>query len=180
MKSNLSIRPEQPGDAPAISNVNQLAFGRPNEGLLVENLRKRPEFRPDLSLVAEIDAEIAGHVLLLPVGLQTDRGEIPLAATPLLSLGPIAVLPNYQGQGIGGKLILAGHQRAQALGYTAIVLLGHPSYYPRFGYKMAKLFGLTNPWKIDDMPWMVIELHKGALDQLEGLVRYPEEFNAAS
>jgi predicted N-acetyltransferase YhbS len=99
---------------------------------------------------------------------------------PTLSLGPIAVLPKYQKEGIGGMLINTGHKKALELGYMSVVLLGHPSYYPRFGYRMAAIWGLTNPWGIHTEAFMAIELVKGSLDEKAGLVVYPKAFNQAA
>jgi putative acetyltransferase len=189
MISNLVIRPESPNDYATITRVNDLAFGRLAEGRLVENLRKLKEFDPRLSLVAEREGEIIGHIMLFPVQIDAsssclvsskDASGEGTRAKPYLSLGPIAVLPKYQKQGIGGQLIESGHRVALELGYTAIVLLGHPAYYPRFGYQPADQWGLTNTWNINGEPWMAIELVKNALSGKAGLVIYPEAFNEAT
>ncbi len=176
MTSKIKIRSEQKSDYKSITNVNDLAFGRPEEGCLVENLRLMPKFDPRLSLVAEKKGKIIGHALFYPIHIQSEDGE----EFPCLSLGPIAVIPEYQQQGIGGQLIEAGHQAALELNYTSVVLLGHPSYYPRFGYQPAKYWKLTNPWDYTDDPWMAIELIEGALDNKAGLAVYPEAFNEAT
>ncbi len=175
MTLEITIRPETPNDYTTIARVNDLAFARPDEGKLVENLRQLPEFDPHLSLVAELDDEVIGHALFLQINIQSDDGK----KCPILSLGPIAVMPKFQKQGIGGRLIEAGHRAALELDYTSVVLLGHPGYYPRFGYKLAKIWGLTNPWSIHGEPWMAIELVKDALKGKTGLVAYPEAFNDA-
>ncbi|MFC1997017.1 GNAT family N-acetyltransferase, partial [Chloroflexota bacterium] len=159
MIQRVNIRAEQKSDYEEITNVNDLAFGRPEEGNLVDHLRKLPEFDPRLSLVAEINGKIIGHALFYPTYIHGEDGE----EYPCLSLGPIAVIPKYQKQGIGGRLIEAGHLSAMELGYTSIVLLGHPSYYPNFGYQPAKHWNLTNPWDFSDDPWMAIELVEGSL-----------------
>ena len=111
MTPKIMIRPEQKSDYEAIKNVNDLAFNRPEEGCLVENLRQLPEFDPRLSLVAEMKGKIIGHALFLPIHIQGEDGE----EYPCLSLGPIAVIPEYQKQGIGGQLIEAGHSAALKL-----------------------------------------------------------------
>jgi putative acetyltransferase len=172
----ITIRAEDESDQAAIRGVNDLAFGRPEEGCLVDNLRQLPEFEPRLSLVAELDQEIVGHVLFFPIYIHAeDREEYPC-----LSLGPIAVLPMFQKQGIGGKLIRAGHRAALDLDYTAVLLLGHPEYYPRFGYQPAKFWKIINPWQIMGEPWMAIELVEGALRGKAGLAVYPEAYNEAT
>jgi putative acetyltransferase len=175
MNQKLTIRTETLEDYAAITKINDLAFGRLEEGKLVEVLRQLEGFDPKLSLVAERDDEIIGHILLNPVTIQGDAG-----VYPSLSLGPIAVLPEYQNQGVGGRLIEAGHRGALELGYDSVVLLGHPSYYPRFGYRMAKIWGLTNPWGINDEPFMAIELVEGSLEGKAGMVIYPDAFNEAT
>ena len=176
MTLQISVRPEEKSDYAAITQVNDLAFGRPEEGRLIENLRQLPEFDPRLSLVAERKGKIIGHAMFSPIYIQGEDGE----KYPCLSLGPIAVLPEYQKQGIGGWLIEAGHRAALALKYSAVILLGHPSYYPRFGYLPAKQWDLTNPWQIDGDPWMAVELIEGALAGKAGAVIYPEAFNEAT
>jgi putative acetyltransferase len=173
---NIHIRPESKSDYAAILEVNDRAFNRPEEGRLVDNLRQLPEFDPRLSLVAERNGKVIGHVLFFPIYIQGKDGE----EYPCLSLGPIAVLPKYQKQGIGGMLIEAGHRAALELDYTAVVLLGHPEYYPRFGYLPAEKWELTNPWQIDGDPWMGVELVEGSLECKAGLAVYPEAFNEAT
>ena len=115
-------------------------------------------------------------MLLFPTHIQGEDGE----EYPTLSLGPIAVHPEYQRQGIGGQLIEAGHYAAQKLNHKSVVLLGHPSYYPLFGYLPAEKWDLSNPWGIDSDPWMAIELVEGALEGKPGAVVYPEAFNEAA
>ena len=172
----INIRPETRNDCAAIRQVNDLAFERPAEGRLVDNLRQLPEFDPRLSLVAELDGQIIGHALFSPIYIQGKDGE----EYPCLSLGPIAVIPEFQKQGIGGRLIELGHRAALELDYTAVLLLGHPGYYPRFGYRSADKWAITNPWNINGDPWMAIELVQGALDGKAGLAVYPQAFNEAT
>lgn len=176
MTPKIKIRPETEQDYAAIRHVNELAFGRTAEADLVENLRQLPEFEPLLSLVAETDGKILGHVMLFPIYIRGKDGE----EYPCLSLGPIAVIPEFQKQGIGGILIQAGHRAALELDYNAVLLLGHPSYYPRFGYRLAKNWNITNPWQITGEPWMAIELIEGALNGKAGVAVYPEAFNEAT
>jgi putative acetyltransferase len=184
MKSNFSdtktiqikIRSETENDFTAIRRVNDLAFGRPEEGRLVDNLRLLPEYEARLSLVAELEGKIVGHVLFTPIYIHAEDGE----EYPCLSLGPIAVIPDYQKQGTGGQLIRAGHLTALELDYTAVLLLGHPSYYPRFGYQPADKWELTNPWQINGEPWMAIELVESALTGKAGKAIYPDAFNEAT
>jgi len=171
----ITIRPETEADYASITHVNDMAFDRPNEGILVKNLRKLDEFVQRLSLVAEFDGKIIGHVILYPVKIQVADNEYVS-----LSLGPIAVIPEYQKQGLGGQLVKAGHEAAIELGYSSVVVLGHPTYYPRFGYQPASNWGLTNSWEIFGDAWMAIELSVNALDNKAGKVIYPEAFNEAT
>lgn len=176
MNTMINIRSEEKSDYTAITEVNDLAFERPEEGGLIENLRQLPEFDPRLSLVAEINEKIIGHAMFCPIHIQSENGE----EYPCLSLGPIAVIPDYQKQGIGGQLIEAGHRAALELNYKSVVLLGHPEYYLRFGYLPAEKWELTNTWQIDGDPWMAVELVKGSLAGKAGVVMYPEAFNEAT
>jgi predicted N-acetyltransferase YhbS len=172
---NLTIRQETLRDEEAISRVNDLAFKRSNEAILVLKLRKLEEFDSRLSLVAEYGNQIIGHILLYPVKIKSGEKMIPV-----LSLGPIAVNPEHQRKGVGGRLIDSAHAAALKLNHEVIILLGHPSYYPRFGYRRAILYGLSNPWGIDNEVFMAIELVEGALKDKSGEVIYPEAFNEAT
>jgi putative acetyltransferase len=174
MTMKVTIRPETQADRGAIREVCGQAFGRESEGLLVERLRALKAFAPTLSLVADVGGRVVGYVLLFPVKVRMENAEY-LG----LSLGPIAVVPAYQCQGIGGQLIEAAHQAGRILGYRFVVVLGHPSYYPRFGYKLAALWQLTNPWGIHNEAYMALELVKGGLSGVSGMVDYPSPFNDA-
>lgn len=126
----LIIRPETVSDYPPIAALHARAFGgRAAESLIVTLHRQRRAFDPELSLVAEVDGQIAGHVLFSPHVIRLLDQNVAA-----VNLAPIAVDPAYQGRGIGGRLIAEGHTIAAAKGYAASILLGHTSYYPRFGY----------------------------------------------
>ncbi len=127
---NTAIRPETPADYAAVADLHARAFGRAAEALIVALLRQSTQYDPALSLVAEEGNVIIGHALWLPYAVQV-LGQ----AVPAINLAPLAVLPGHQGRGIGGALIAAGHQAARARGAAFSFLLGHPSYYPRFGYQ---------------------------------------------
>ena len=127
----IRIRPERLADYAEIASLHTRAFGnRTGEPLVVALHRQRRVFDPELSLVAEIDGHLVGHALFSP-------HQIRLLGTtvPAVNLAPIAVQPAYQGQGIGGQLITEGHAIAASKGYSVSFLLGHPTYYPRFGYQ---------------------------------------------
>ena len=128
--ANIIIRPERVSDYPEIAIVQARAFGnRFAEPLIVALLRQRRAFDQELSLVAECNGRIVGHALFSPYQMRLLDQTISI-----VNLAPIAVAPGYQGQGIGGQLITEGHRVAAAKGYKGSILLGHSSYYPRFGY----------------------------------------------
>ena len=168
---NPVIRPEQPDDYQAVRAVNLAAFDTAVEADLADAMRETPEYVPELSLVAELDGQIVGHALFSEVTVEQEAGELRA-----LSLGPIAVLPNHQNRGIGSALIEHGHRRGRELGYPFVVLIGHPWYYPRFGYQQARQFGLETIWDVSDPVFMVCELESGALKTAAGTIRYPEPF----
>src|SRR5690606_36333808 len=154
------------------TEVNNLAFGQPNKGKLVENLRKNPKFIPELSLVAEIDWKIAGHILFFPVVIKLENSE----EKEIMSLAPVAVLPEFQRQGIEGELIREGLKACQRLGYDSVIFLGHPEYYPKFGFKPANKWRITDPFGVPNEAFMALELKVEALEGAGGVVEYPGEF----
>jgi putative acetyltransferase len=163
------IRGEIEGDFEAIRRVNREAFGRPDEGRLVDAIRARGGII--CSLVAEEEGQIAGHVLFTPVTLDTGYGEVTGAG-----LGPVAVLPGYQRQGIGTGLIEAGLSICREAGYGFVVVLGHASYYPRFGFRPSRPLGIRWEHDAPEEAFMVMELRPGALSGVSGIVRYLPEF----
>mgnify|MGYP000212258637 CR=1 FL=1 len=166
---SLIIRPEAPADIPAVFHVNQRAFGRDNEARLVNKLRD--ENAIVLSLVAQVDETIVGHILFSPVTIRD--GETEWQA---LGLGPMAILPEFQKQGIGSKLIRAALAELKALGHDVVIVLGHAEYYPRFGFQPAQPFGIR--WEID-VPaevFRLAELTPGALRGRRGIARYHPAF----
>ncbi len=127
-------RREEPRDADAVWRVNELAFGEPTEANLVRDLTAAGA--STLSLVAEKDGYVVGHILFSPVTIETPAGQVTA-----IGLAPMAVLPDQQGKGIGTRLVQEGLAQLRRLGYDAVVLVGHPDYYPRFGFKRASRFG---------------------------------------
>jgi putative acetyltransferase len=167
----LTIRSETLADYAAIRAINTAAFGRPAEAQVVERVRERPDFNPEFSLVAEHDGEVVGHVLLSEMHLEDAE-----KSAKLLGLGPVAVRPDYQRQGIGSKLILEGLSRAKSAGYRAVILVGHPTYYPRFGFVPASRYGLQSTYNVPDDVFLALPLYEGALDGLHGMVHYSPAF----
>ncbi|MDY9925689.1 N-acetyltransferase [Methanosarcina sp.] len=169
---SLKIRPETPSDYPAITEVNDLAFGRPAEGKLVENLRKNPKFVPELSLVAEADGKIVGHILFFPIKIKSAEGK----EKETISLAPAAVMPEFQKQGIGGELIREGIKACRKIGYDSVIVLGHPEYYPKFGFEPTEKWGIKDPFGAPAEAFMALELKERALEGAGGVVEYPDEF----
>ena len=164
------IRHEEPRDIAAIRQVNEQAFGGSGEANAIEALRDRGT--ATLSLVAEIDDRVVGHLFFTPAAIETADH-----TWPALGLAPLAVLPEYQRQGIGSALMKAGLAECGRLGYERVIVLGHPSYYPRFGFMRASLYGIRPEWEVPDEAFMVLELQHGALDGVSGLAKYQPEWN---
>jgi putative acetyltransferase len=166
---NLIIRCETAGteEWSAIHSINEEAFGRPDEADLVDRLRREGVVLA--SVVAELEKRIVGHVLFSRMSIETDGGSIPAAA-----LAPMAVLPEHQRQGIGGRLIGHGLDLLRQGGERIAIVLGHPGYYPRFGFSSAKARSLESPFPPE--AFMAMELSPGALDGIRGKVRYPAAF----
>lgn len=171
------LRPERDTDPSAIREVHTLAFGRADEADLVDRLREHTGYVPELSWIAEAEAEgrVVGHLLLTPVRVESDQGGL---AEGLLGLGPVAVLPERQREGIGSALIREAISRARDLGYPGIIVLGHPEYYPRFGFEPASRFGLRTHYPVPDPVFMAMPLQPDALRGYAGLVHYSEPFDA--
>jgi len=167
----LRVRPETEKDLEAITTIHNMAFGQPNEAVLVEKLRRTPAFIPELSLVAEFDRIVIGHVLFYPVVIISGDNE-----HQTLSLAPIGVMPKSQNQGIGSALIRNGLLRATHHGHTSVIVLGHPQYYPRFGFIPASTWGIKLPFDAPDNAFLALELVDGALENRGGSVRYPDQF----
>ncbi len=172
MNDELIIRPETEKDFTSITKVNDLAFGQSNEGRLIEKLRKTPEFVSDLSLVAVYNQQIVGHILFYPITINDGNTKYTS-----LALAPMSVLPEYQKKGIGSELVKQGSNKARDLGYGSVIVLGHAEYYPRFGFKLAGLYGIKPPFDVPDNVFMAIELTEGALKNVKGTVEYPQAFN---
>jgi putative acetyltransferase len=159
------IRKETAGDVVAIHQLNELAFGRPAEANLVGALRVAAE--PFISLVAEDKGKIVGHISFTAVtGVDAN----------VAGLAPMAVLPGQQRKGIGALLVTAGLETCRRAGFTMAVVLGHPEYYPRFGFRPASQLGLRSEYDVPDPVFMAMELSPGAAVGLEGVVRYHDAF----
>ena len=165
-----TIRREQDGDALQIRIVNERAFGGPVEADIVDALRGSAG---SLSLVAIVDDRIAGHIFFTPVSID---GIAPHGAA--VGLAPLAVLPERQKLGIGSALVRAGLDACRARGCGIVVVLGHPEYYPRFGFVPASTAGLVCEFPAPPEAFMVLELKPGTLGAGRGTVRYHPRFSA--
>lgn len=166
----MTIRPERPADAARIRHVNELAFGQPAEADLVEKLRQT--CMDSLSLVAEDDA-VVGHILFTPVVVES-AGRRVIG----MGLAPMAVLPDRQRQGIGSQLVRRGLDILRERGCPFVVVVGHPEYYPRFGFEPASAHSLASQW--EGMPgaaFMALVLDVHAMAGVSGVAKYRGEFN---
>ncbi len=166
------IRSEQKKDWEAIHEVNRLAFEQEDEALLIQRIRDSSGFIPELSLVAIQEGRIVGHILFSRIDIECQHRN-----KPVLSLAPMAVHPDFQNQGIGTKLVIEGLRKSRKLGYEVVVVVGHPDYYPRFGFVPAREKRLEVPFPVPDEAFMVIELVPRALEGIKGMVKYPSEFD---
>jgi len=150
-----------------IRQVNEAAFGCADEADIVEALRTDGVVL--LSVVAELENRIVGHILFSRMSIET-----PTESVAAVALAPMAVLPGYQRRGIGGRLIRYGLDTLRALGERIVIVVGHPGYYPRFGFSTEQARSLESPFPSD--AFMALELSPGALDHTRGRVRYPNSF----
>jgi putative acetyltransferase len=167
------LRSEEQSDGPSIERVNRLAFGRSEEALLVARLRDSPAFIPGLSIVAQEDEGIIGHILFTRVHID------PPTEVRVCTLAPLAVLPAFQRRGVGSALARRGIDVATRLGEDLVILVGHPAYYPRFGFEPASRLGLRCPFPVQDEAFMALRLRPD-VPPISGEVVYPPAFQALS
>jgi putative acetyltransferase len=163
----LLIRAESRADHSAIREVNRLAFEQDDEGRLVDALRDGGYAR--VSLVAEVDGQIVGHILFSALPIVTPEGTVTA-----LSLAPMAVILPLQRRGIGSMLVREGLRACQDAGHKIVIVLGHPKFYPQFGFSSKRAERLKAPFSGE--AFMALELVPGALEGIEGEVRYPPPF----
>lgn len=162
-----AIRAETQTDLDAIRQVNRAAFGQDNEARLVDALRDGGYLR--LSLVAEREGRIVGHILFSDLPIITVDATIAA-----LALAPMAVLPEFQRQGIGSELVRRGLELCRQQGHQIVIVLGHREFYPRFGFSAGLARPLVSPFSGD--VWMALELVEGSLRDVAGRVEYPPPF----
>ncbi len=165
----MQIRAERAKDQASVHRVNLSTFDTPAEAELVDAFRQQAQ--PFISLVAENTREIVGHIMFSPVTLSTDP------ELPMMGLAPMAVAPKHQCQGIGSALVCAGLERCKEMAFSAVVVLGHPQYYPRFGFSRAARFGLRCEYDVPEEVFMAMELESGSHDGRAGMVRYHAAFS---
>ena len=168
----VEIREEVVSDFPDVYDLNKASFGQENEPKLVELLRKSNAFIPELSLVATMNNKIVGHILFTKIKIKDNNGK----EFESLALAPMAVRPELQKQGIGGKLIRYGLSKATKLGYKSVIVLGHEHYYPKFGFVPTERWKIKAPFDVPTNVFMGIELVENGLADVTRTVQYPKEF----
>lgn len=173
---NINIRQETEKDYKLSEAVVEKAFkdaeySDHKEQILVDKLRKSDVFIPELSLVAEVNKEIIGHIMLTKIFIENEDNRYES-----LALAPVSVLPEYQNKGIGSKLINQSLRIAKELGYKSVIVLGHDKYYPRFGFRPASIWGIKAPFDVPNESFMALELEEKSLENVTGSVVYGKEF----
>ena len=172
--TQLIIRAEREGDEPLISALVRRAYADVGysdhrEHLMIERLRRTDAFIPALSLIAEADGEAAAHVLFTRAYIRSGA-----LRRRTLALAPVSVVPDFQGVGIGTRLVRAGHAAAAALGFGSVVLVGIPNYYRRFGYQPLRDYPIVLPFAAPDANCQILPLLPHALTGLAGTVEYAD------
>ncbi len=167
---DVKIRQESAVDSAEVLEVVRLAFGRTVESQLVEKFRRNPNYVPELSLVAEFEGHIIGHILFFPVEVRVDGEELQT-----LVLAPLSVHPSYQRRGVGGELAKAGLVAVKQRGYCSVLVVGHPNYYPRFGFRPASEWGLKMKEANSPEAFMAIEFIEGGLKRCKESFLFPME-----
>jgi putative acetyltransferase len=163
----IEIRDEQPGDVAAVREVNRRAFDQDDEGRIVDALRDNGGAL--LSLVAVADGTVVGHIMFSPVTVGAMIG---------VALGPMAVIPGFQRQGIGSRLVEEGLQRLRTSACPFVVVIGHPQFYPRFGFQPAERYRVTSEWNVPADALMIAVLNPEVRSSMSGVARYRPEFTA--
>jgi putative acetyltransferase len=172
----IDVREERTFDVEAIRDVNKRAFGQEQEANIVDALRSNGA--ASLSLVATVDSTVAGHVVAHVVG-HIMYSPVEIGPLEGIGLGPVAVLPEYQRRGIGSVLVETGNRRLELSRCPFIVVLGHPAFYPRFGFKPASTLGVSCEWDVPDDVFQILVLDPLRLAGVSGVARYRREFSPA-
>ena len=169
----ITIRAETPKDIAAIRHVLEMAFGQTSEARLVEALRQADALI--MALVAVENAQIVGHVAFSALAIESQD-----TAMNAVALAPLAVLPAHQRRGVGSELVRRGLDHCRRAGYRAVLVLGEPAFYQRFGFMKASLHGIRCPFDVPDEAFMALELFPRALAGHSGPVKYRPEFDLVS
>ncbi len=166
---NIVLRPERAEDHRRVEEVTREAFWNVyqpgcEEHLLVHKFRNAAQFIAPLDYVAIVDGKIVGNIIYLEAAIDGADGH----AHKIAVFGPVSVLPEYQGKGVGGRLITHTMQLAGEMGYKAVIIYGFPDYYGRFGFKASKEFGITNGEGKFPAAMLVRELYEGSLTGISG------------
>jgi len=167
---SIEIREESPDDVAAVREVNRRAFGQEQESNIVDALRTNGGAL--LSLVAIVNGRVVGHIIYSPLAVAENVNGV--------ALGPMAVVPEYQRQGIGTKLIETGNRKIKDAGYPFIIVVGHAEYYPRFGFRPAREHGIRCEWDVSDEVFMVLVFDEAKMQGVSGLAKYRQEFSTVS
>ena len=166
----IEIREERPDDVADVREVNRRAFGQDREASIVNALRTNGAAL--LSLVATVNGEVVGHIMYSPLTV----AENVIGA----ALGPMALVPKCQRQGIGARLVEAGNRKIKDAGYPFIIVVGHAEYYPRFGFRPGSEYGIKCEWDVPDEVFMLLVLDEAKMQGVSGLAKYRLEFSTVS
>jgi predicted N-acetyltransferase YhbS len=172
LEMKITIEAETEEDYEQIARLHTIAFNGDGEAKLVKKLRSTPTYIRELSLVAKYRNAIIGHVLFYPIKIKACRKECDS-----LALAPISVIPRYQNRKVGSRLIKEGLEKAKRLGFKSAIVVGHPEYYPRFGFEKASKYGISTSLEVPDNALFAIELEKDGLKDCSGTIEYPNEYN---
>ncbi len=172
----MHLRTARPEDLAQVQRIDRAAFETGAEADLVAELVDDEAYIPEFSLVALDGDTIVGHALATRLWVQSENGSVH----PLLALGPVAVEPGSQDQGLGRLMVLDCARRARAAGERGIVVLGYPGYYSRLGFVPAGPLGIDPPegWDVPGEAWMALELRPGSLEGVSGTAEFARPFDA--
>ena len=174
MLGEITIRAERPEDAASIAKTvvhayEAVPYSDHREHLMVERLRDSDAYVPELSLLAEVENAVVGHILLTKATI--GDGDPPAVT---LALAPLSVVPTFQRMGVGSRLVRAAHARAEGLGFGSILLVGIAGYYPRFGYQPLDRYPIRLPFEAPAENCLILPLHPETLEGVSGTVRYAD------
>lgn len=173
-KAAIIVRPEEPRDIAAVREIHRLSFETEAEAVLVDKLRAGRDFIPGLSLVAEVEARTAGHVLFSRIWIRPPDPKLPEEVA--LALAPLAVHPDFRGKGIGSLLVTQGLKACRQHGFSLVVVVGEQSYYSRFGFIPARPKGLEVPFPVPERAFLAAEIIPRPGPGIKGTIRYPQPF----